>query len=213
MVDGYDASVLGKQFIIITYGGVSVTVQVNVQKRIAHERMTVTIVDSKTNEKMSDVTVTLYWIESDGSSTSFDEAPADDNYGMPWNIEDWEQTNDSISNSDGSYSWSIPDGWWRVKCEKDGYETVWSDWISVPPSRTDVSIAMTPIAKPVIILGDANGDGVVNSADSSTILRRLAGWSIAIDSVAADVNGDGVVDSKDAALISRKISGWDASFS
>lgn len=49
-------------------------------------------------------------------------------------------------------------------------------------------------------------------ADSVLITRRLAGWSVEVDSIAADMDGDGVVDIKDAIMINRKVSGWNLSF-
>ena len=63
-----------------------------------------------------------------------------------------------------------------------------------------------------VILGDANGDGVVNAVDSTLISRKLSGWTVDIDSAAADVNGDGLVDAKDVTLINRKLSGWSVDF-
>ena len=62
------------------------------------------------------------------------------------------------------------------------------------------------------VIGDANGDGVVNMADSVLITRRLAGWNVEVDSIAADMDGDGVVDTKDVIMINRKVSGWNLSF-
>lgn len=36
---------------------------------------------------------------------------------------------------------------WRVKCEKEGYQTRWSDWMTVPPVQTDINIAMHKIGE------------------------------------------------------------------
>ena len=62
------------------------------------------------------------------------------------------------------------------------------------------------------LLGDVNGDGVVNSADSTLITRKLAGWDVSIDSSVGDVNGDGVFNGADATLITRKLAGWNVEF-
>ena len=45
----------------------------------------------------------------------------------------------------GWYAWDVPEGWWRVKCERYGYETLWSEWLPVPPPQTSVNISMIPL--------------------------------------------------------------------
>ena len=42
------------------------------------------------------------------------------------------------------YAWDVPEGWWRVKYEKENYAATWSDWMPVPPIQTEVNIGMTP---------------------------------------------------------------------
>ena len=56
--------------------------------------------------------------------------------------QEYEQANPLLTNVDGKYAWDVPEGWWRVKCEKEGYQTRWSDWMTVPPVQTDINIAM-----------------------------------------------------------------------
>lgn len=52
------------------------------------------------------------------------------------------------------------------------------------------------------VLGDANMDGIVSTADRLAVLKYLSDpSSTSIDMHAADMNGDGVVDSSDADLI------------
>ena len=60
-----------------------------------------------------------------------------------------------------------------------------------------------------ILLGDVNGDGIVNIADAALILRYSIGLLSFDDSqlLAADVNGDGNVNTVDAALILRNALG------
>ena len=56
-----------------------------------------------------------------------------------------------------------------------------------------------------VLPGDANDNGVVDSADALLVLRYSMNLAVLSDSQlrAADVNGDGVVNSIDATLIMR----------
>ena len=59
------------------------------------------------------------------------------------------------------------------------------------------------------VIGDANGDGKVSTADASLALKKAAGWkNLKIDEGQADVNDDGYVTSADASAILKKIAGW-----
>ena len=60
-----------------------------------------------------------------------------------------------------------------------------------------------------IMLGDVNGDEIVNIADAALILRYSIGLLSFDDTqlLAADVNGDGNVNTVDAALILRNALG------
>ncbi len=57
--------------------------------------------------------------------------------------------------------------------------------------------------------GDINGDGVLNSKDTTRLMRYLAGWDVEINEAALDVNGDGVVNTKDTTRLMRYLAGWD----
>lgn len=103
------------------------------------------VYDAYTNERLQGVTTTAYWIEYDPNSESFwDETPSDDEYGTLWDATEWDQINPLTTDIQGRYAWDVPEGWWRVKYEKEGYETVWSHWMTVPPVQTDVNIGITP---------------------------------------------------------------------
>ncbi|MBR5773597.1 MAG: leucine-rich repeat protein, partial [Clostridia bacterium] len=105
------------------------------------------VYDSETNERIVGATVTAYWIPSDESDTFFDNAPSADEYGTIWDASEWDQVNPLTTDANGRYAWDVPEGWWRVKVEKAGYETAWSEWLPVPPPQTNVNIALTKLSE------------------------------------------------------------------
>lgn len=68
---------------------------------------------------------------------------------------------------------------------------------------------MIPIVQPDYIPGDINGDGIVNTKDTTRLMRYLAGWNVEVNEAALDVNGDGVVNTKDTTRLMRYLAGWD----
>ena len=55
------------------------------------------------------------------------------------------------------------------------------------------------------IIGDVNGDGVVNAKDVSTLMKYLAKWNVRIDKEQADVNNDGKINNKDVRELLKNI--------
>ena len=103
------------------------------------------VYDAKTLERLEGVKVTAYCILEDDSEDFWTNVPGDDEYGTMWDASEYDQQNSLYTNADGKYAWDVPTGWWRVKCEKDGYETTWSEWLPVPPPQTEVNIGMEPV--------------------------------------------------------------------
>ena len=61
----------------------------------------------------------------------------------------------------------------------------------------------------VILLGDVNHDGEVNSGDAVVILRYLAEYDVEkFHEAIADFNQDGEIDSDDAVAILRYLAGY-----
>lgn len=58
---------------------------------------------------------------------------------------------------------------------------------------------------PAVLLGDANGDGSVDSADALLILRYSMGLASEIVLINSDVDGDGSINSADAVLVLRMV--------
>ncbi|MBR6096952.1 MAG: leucine-rich repeat domain-containing protein, partial [Oscillospiraceae bacterium] len=105
------------------------------------------VFDSTTGARLSGVTATAYWIPYDESQADFwDNTPDSGEYGVIWDSVEYSQLNPLTTDLSGCYSWDVPEGWWRVKYEKEGYETVWSDWMTVPPIQTEVNIGMVSTA-------------------------------------------------------------------
>ncbi|MBQ9920616.1 MAG: hypothetical protein IJO52_00385, partial [Clostridia bacterium] len=102
------------------------------------------VYDAITNERLQGVTATAYCVEYDDSEDFWNNMPIASEYGILWNALEYNQINPLITDAEGRYAWDVPEGWWRVKYEKAGYETVWSHWMPVPPVQTDVNIGMTP---------------------------------------------------------------------
>lgn len=58
------------------------------------------------------------------------------------------------------------------------------------------------------LLGDVNGDGIINGIDSGLLLQYLAEWEVEIDLTAADVNGDGIINGVDSGLLLQYLAEW-----
>ncbi len=69
----------------------------------------------------------------------------------------------------------------------------------------EVEVSMAQIDVPVVLLGDVNGDGVVDILDLARISRYLAELDTLSENarLAADINRDGIVDILDLARLSR----------
>ena len=69
-----------------------------------------------------------------------------------------------------------------------------------------------PEPQPSVLIGDVNGDGVVNGADAGILNRYTSGWKGYEEKIknmsAADINGDGTVNGADAGILARHTSGW-----
>ncbi|URZ15512.1 dockerin type I domain-containing protein [Clostridium felsineum] len=76
----------------------------------------------------------------------------------------------------------------------------------------DVSGDPTPTPTPSVMLGDVNGDGVINGRDIMVLTQYIAGKDVTIDQKAADVNGDGAINGRDLMLIRQYIAGKITSF-
>jgi len=61
----------------------------------------------------------------------------------------------------------------------------------------------------IYMIGDVNGDGIVNSLDGLILMRYLNGWNVKVAvPEAMDVNCDGNVNSLDGLILMRYLNGW-----
>ena len=128
------------------------------------------VYDSKTKQRLPGVTTTAYWIPYDEEVANFwDAVPEPDVYGEVWDSTEFSQINPMTTDKDGCYAWDVPEGWWRVKYEKEGYETTWSEWLPVPPPQTEVNIGMVCL-NPATLPGDVDLDEDVDVDDVLALL-------------------------------------------
>ncbi len=91
------------------------------------------VYEGVTNNRLQDVKVTAYYKES-----------LEDTAAVLWDAGEYDQINPLFTNLNGEYAWDVPEGYWQVKCEKEGYETAYSEWLLVPPPQTSVNMKMVP---------------------------------------------------------------------
>ena len=106
------------------------------------------VYEGSEDHRIEGVTATAYWIEYDENDDKFWDAP-DTSKAKLWNAAEYSQANPVRTDSDGKYAWDVPEGWWQVKYEKEGYETTYSEWLPVPPPQTEVNICMQRIGGPI----------------------------------------------------------------
>ena len=99
------------------------------------------VYDAETHQRLEGVTVTAYGVEDDKSESFWTKPPASSPETL-WDASQYNQSNPLLTNKDGKYAWNVPTGWWRVKYEKEGYITAWSDWLPVPPPQTEVNVGL-----------------------------------------------------------------------
>ncbi len=100
------------------------------------------------SNRLEGVTTTAYYRDPENGET------------VLWDAEQFEQQNPLMTDANGYYRWDVPIGIWQVKYEKDGYQTVYSEWLPVPPPQLDVNIAMTEMLHPEVIKAHAYPNAV-----------------------------------------------------
>ncbi|MGX8697938.1 MAG: chitobiase/beta-hexosaminidase C-terminal domain-containing protein, partial [Prevotella sp.] len=113
-------------------------------------------------------------------ATAYYKEEVEDMYGdlheniVKWDAEEYAQENPLFTDENGYYRWDVPQGMWRVKFEKEGYETTYSEWLPVPPPQLDVNIAMRQNVQPNVKLARAFEDAVEVEFDKYMIPKLLS---------------------------------------
>ena len=102
-----------------------------------------------------------------------------------WDAAEFDQPNPLTTDALGQYQWMVPDGWWQVRYTLDGYETVFSDWLPVPPVQTEVNIEMKSSAAAILTVVEFSEDGTVVLKADHPVLAS----GISRDNVYLSVNG------------------------
>ena len=97
------------------------------------------------DNRIEDVRATLYYSDAE-----------DGNYAV-WKDPTGEQYNPQYTGDEGRYSWMVPNGWWKVLYEKEGYKTAESKPMPVPPIHTAVNIGLLSNEAPKATVTAANG--------------------------------------------------------
>ena len=79
---------------------------------------------------------------------------------VKWNAEDYDQLNPLQTDEEGKYLWDVPEGQWKVICEKEGYDTVETDWMEIPPVRTDVNLSLVSKEAPILVSAELAEEGI-----------------------------------------------------
>ena len=69
---------------------------------------------------------------------------------VQWNAAQYRQINPQVTGKTGEYAWDVPAGQWKVIVEKEGYQTVESDWLPVPPPQTNVNLGLISLSAPTV---------------------------------------------------------------
>lgn len=126
------------------------------------------VYEAVSTNRVQGVTATIYYKET-----------VEDQYGdlheniVLWDAEEYAQENPLFTDENGMYRWDVPQGLWQVKFEKEGYQTVYSEWLPVPPPQLDINIAITQLLQPKVLKASASKEGVEIEFDKFMDIETL----------------------------------------
>lgn len=83
-----------------------------------------------------------------------------------WDAENYGQINPQITGTDGMYQWDVPQGFWQVRVQKEGYANTQTEWLPVPPPQLDINIPIVRMRLPKVERAHAYEDAVAVKFDS-----------------------------------------------
>ena len=96
-----------------------------------------TVVDAATGEPAPGAGVTLWYAPLPGVDPE------------PWDASPWGQENPLATDGGGRFSWEVPEGWWQVRVEAEGYWPAQSEWVRMPAAtEPDLQIGLRPASLP-----------------------------------------------------------------
>ena len=119
------------------------------------------------SNRLAGVTTTVYKKGGDGNPEKWDAAA-------------FGQENPLTTDVNGFYQWNVPEGEWQVKYEKEGYETVTSEWLPVPPPQLDVNQAMTSSTAPAVEEMKGYESGIVIDMSKYMLVSTLTDANITV---------------------------------
>ena len=139
------------------------------------------------SNRLEGVTATIFYRET------MEAAP------VVWDASEYDQLNPLLTDEAGCYAWDVPEGFWQVMFEKEGYETAYSEWLPVPPPQLEVNVGMVSAQAPAVKLLNAHGGSIelvftqyvdVSTVTGDTVVftaegRAVAGTWEALDAEAA----------------------------
>ena len=92
----------------------------------------------------------------------------------PWDASSCGQGNPLVTDDRGSFAWEVPEGWYQVRVEAEGYRPVSSKWVRVPSGEEpDLSLSLEPLS-PSAWVGPHAGSTPTSSPDPPVGAGRAA---------------------------------------
>lgn len=137
-----------------------------------------------TSNRLEGVTATAYWIAPEFID---ENGVGDENKAVLWNASEYEQINPLITDGNGQYAWNVPEGLWQVVFEKDGYDTLKTEWLPVPPPQTEVNVGMISYDAPEIEKAEWNGTNLTVTFNRPIIASTINSIEL-LDSDGRNIN-------------------------
>ena len=107
------------------------------------------VYEAVTSNRVSGVEASAWWVPYDENNLNFWDSAPGEGAGILWDAAPWQQVNPLYTDHEGRYKWDVPEGWWQVRFNKEGYLPATSQWLSVAPPQTEINIPLISTEDPV----------------------------------------------------------------